>query len=559
MLIGAKFVSTEFYKKEREAYMLFKTDVGYFALGLAYHPVGYGSFFMPRSKIKIETKEKPWPFFQDAIESTVASISQYGLDRIFRIELEKVTDRYCIIVEAIGPNGNIWLLDKDDRILATLRNKKYDAKEPYTPPDPVDRLNPFTINATQLGEKVGRVQIPTKSGEKPDIEVSAFSAADLLRNVIKKNILGLDDVMVDEILYAASLDQNVAVKQLSDADFGTLVDAIVEFAQRFNDYQKGYVYNLKPHAAYPFKLKSVDLEAEKTKSLSLAVYQCVRVNKEFKAEVDQKQVVMEAIRRHLRKLARKVELIDNDLKNADNYDLYRKMAELLKINLTSIKKGMAQVEVEDVYSSSGGTVQIELDPSLTPSENADKYFKKYRKGKDGLKLLQRRLEIAKMELAASESMHDELERDFESASKRYDAEIKQLLPAQAKKRETAPRLPYREYTLSSGVKIFVGKDGDDNDRTTFDHAKPYELWFHASQCPGSHVVMKYPDKSFEPSKAEIAETAAIAAYYSKARNSKTVPVAYTEKRYVRKPRKAKPGLVTLEREKTVMVEPQKPE
>ena len=109
------------------------------------------------------------------------------------------------------------------------------------------------------------------------------------------------------------------------------------------------------------------------------------------------------------------------------------------------------------------------------------------------------------------------------------------------------------------MKIFVGKDGDDNDRTTFDHAKPYELWFHASQCPGSHVVMKYPDKSFEPSKAEIAETAAIAAYYSKARNSKTVPVAYTEKRYVRKPRKAKPGLVTLEREKTVMVEPHKPE
>jgi predicted ribosome quality control (RQC) complex YloA/Tae2 family protein len=156
-------------------------------------------------------------------------------------------------------------------------------------------------------------------------------------------------------------------------------------------------------------------------------------------------------------------------------------------------------------------------------------------------------------------MQSEFNRDFESASRKYESELAQIIPAQAKKRETAPRLPYREHVLSSGVTIFIGKDGADNDTTTFKHAKPYELWFHASQCPGSHVVLKFPDKKFQPSKEEIAETAAIAAYHSKARNSKTVPVIYTERKYVRKPRKAKPGLVTVEREKTVMVEPKKPE
>ena len=106
--------------------------------------------------------------------------------------------------------------------------------------------------------------------------------------------------------------------------------------------------------------------------------------------------------------------------------------------------------------------------------------------------------------------------------------------------------------------IFVGRDGSDNDRTTFDFAKPYELWFHTQQCPGSHVVMKFPNKSFEPSKREIEEAAAIAAFHSKARNDTLVPVVYTERRYIRKPRKAKPGLVTVEREKSIMVVPTKP-
>ncbi|HKK20548.1 MAG TPA: NFACT RNA binding domain-containing protein, partial [candidate division Zixibacteria bacterium] len=152
----------------------------------------------------------------------------------------------------------------------------------------------------------------------------------------------------------------------------------------------------------------------------------------------------------------------------------------------------------------------------------------------------------------------ELDANFAAARQRFAGELASLLPTEGVKQETAERLPYKEYKLSTGLTIFVGRDGSDNDRTTFDFARPYELWFHTQQCPGSHVVMKYPNKSFEPSKREIEETAAIAAFFSKAKNDSLVPVVYTEKRYVRKPRKAKPGLVTVEREKSVMVEPTRP-
>jgi predicted ribosome quality control (RQC) complex YloA/Tae2 family protein len=172
--------------------------------------------------------------------------------------------------------------------------------------------------------------------------------------------------------------------------------------------------------------------------------------------------------------------------------------------------------------------------------------------------LQRRLVVTKEELAQLLTIQSELEEDFESTRRHYDQDIKTLLPGKTARADTLPRLPYREYTLTTGVRIFVGRGGADNDHTTFGFARPYELWFHAQQCPGSHVVMKFPNKSFEPSKLEIEEAAAFTAYFSKARKDSLVPVIYTQRRYVRKPRKAGPGLVTVEREKSVMVPPQKP-
>jgi len=540
-LVGAKLVGTEFYKKEREAYLYFKPQKGQYALGLAYHPVGYGSFLIPRGKVQIDTREKPWPFFQPAIEGTVAEIRQYGLDRIFRIDIEKDSENYSIIVEAIGPNGNLWLLDSEDQIIATLRNKKFDPGTIYTAPKPRQGLSPFSVT-TQ------------------DIENILLDSKQFLDKFLKKNILGLNNTLIDEIITRSGLHDYSVSGDTDTSTISVLANAVNDLAGKFEIGSTGYMYQLADgFSAFPFKLKSSDSEGTKHKSLSLAEYDAVKSNKTTGGEKNQKQIILDAVGRHVKKLRRKVKKIAGDIDGADNFEQYKKTAELIKINITHMSKGMKSVDLEDVYNSDGGTITIKLDPAMTPAENADRYFKKFRKGRDGLNLLQRRHEVADKELDSVQFMLDELDIDFDSASKKYRAEIEQILPAEAHKRETAPRLPYRACTLTTGVTIFVGKDGEDNDRTTFNHAKPYELWFHASQCPGSHVVMKFPDKSFEPSKSEIEETASAAAYHSKARHSKTVPVIYTQRKYVRKPRKAKPGLVTVEREKMVMVEPKKPE
>ena len=185
-LAGGRFKTSEFYKKEREAYLLFKVKKGTAALGLAYHPAGFGAFVIPRSKISVKTKEKPWPFFQSAYEADIISIDQLGLDRIIKINLKKGSDNYFIIVEAIGPNGNLWLLDNNSKIMATLRNRKYDPDIPYNPPTALDRLNPFDFRLEQL----------TKLIKDSTIEIGSF---------LYKNFMGLDRVMADEKAERADL------------------------------------------------------------------------------------------------------------------------------------------------------------------------------------------------------------------------------------------------------------------------------------------------------------------------------------------------------------------
>jgi len=540
-IIGTRLVSTTFYKKEREAYLHFKTGKGRLVLGLVYHPQAFGTFLVPEGKIEIDTPEKPWPFFQAALGGEVTVCKQYDLDRVFEIGITKDKAAFVIVVEAIGPNGNFWLLDDSGNIAATLRHRRFDRGERYRPLPAPDKPNPFTIDENILAELMHRSTLT------PEL-------------TLRKSINGLDQLMGDHILASAGVAPGKESAQLDDGDIGRILDSMQNLTERFNDYSCGYMYYRDGSVAvYPFKLKTLAASGTRLKGLSLAVYKAIRAKRSERATRDDRQRTNEAVKRYIKRLRKKIDRITVDLETARDFEKYKKDAELIKINLPQIRKGDETMIVEDVYAADGSQVEIALDPALSPAANADEYFRKYRKGREALTLLQRRLEIAQKELASAETMVAELSDDFEAAAEKYRAEIAAILPKTAGPRETVRRLPFREYSLASGVRILVGREGADNDETTFHHAKPYELWFHASQCPGSHVVIKFPDKSFVPSAAEIHEAAAAAAYFSKARKSATVPVAYTQRKYVRKPRGAKPGLVTIEREKTVMVEPRKPD
>ncbi|UCE24794.1 MAG: NFACT family protein [Candidatus Zixiibacteriota bacterium] len=536
--VGGKVIGTEFYRKDRAFYLFIKKKQR-LALGFVYHPVRWGTYLVAASKVKIETREKPRPIF-DISDATITGLEQLGLDRIFTVTLQHGKKISKLVVEAIGPNGNIWLLDEHDGKLATLRRKDFKPGHRYAIQPIKEQLNPISLTESDLADGFK---------QHPDLPVALF---------VERHVRGFNTTLAREVVHRA--DQvDVKAGEINDASLKSLSKAIRQICNSFESSSAGYVYSIRGRfEAYPLKLSSCQDQPQRFKTLSLAVLASAESRDSAAEQEDEVKTVTDAVKKAVRRMERRIKKIEQDVNEAADYEKYRRLGELLQINFKAIKKGMSSIEVEDVYSESHGEVQIKLDPALTPNENAEAYFKRYRKGREGLNLLRRRLEISKDELKELTVIQSELEHDFETARRKYEPEILSLLPGEKVEREVAPRLPYRPHVLSSGLTIFVGRDGADNDRTTFEFARPYELWFHTQQCAGSHVVMKFPNKSFEPSRREIEETAAIAAYFSKARKDSLVPVIYTQRKYVRKPRKAKPGLVLVEREKSVMVEPAKP-
>lgn len=538
-LLGGQIVSAEFYRKLRSAYLFIKQGKKRWALGFVYHPAGSGCFCVPASKVRIDTKEKPRPLLGIKTGNVVA-VRQEELDRIFELEIEGVGVRQFLKFEVLGPNGNIWLLGENKNRLASLRKREFTPGEPYASP-PVDKL----IDPGNIDLNKAVVMLDRQAG------TSAVSK-------IKKCFAGFNETLAREVLRRAGVNPGDKTGWDSST-IESLVEKIGEIADRFSRSDTGYLHMIGGTAeAYPFRLTDRGASPDKFKSPSLAVMAMVDQKKDVAGETDVEKKTKQAVARAVK---RKEKLMDNllrDINRAADYENQKRFAELLQMNRESLKKGMKTVTVEDVLADSGVKVTIRLDPVLSPNENIEKYFRRFRKGRDGLGLLKRRLEITTGEVEVLMTMQSELEADFTPAARKYESELIGLLPSDRQTSEPALRLPYRPTTLATGLTVYIGRDGSDNDRTTFEFARPYELWFHAQQCPGSHVVMKYPNKSFMPSKMEIEETAALAAYHSKARHDSLVPVIYTQRKYVRKPRKSKPGLVTVEREKSVMVAPTKP-
>jgi len=228
----------------------------------------------------------------------------------------------------------------------------------------------------------------------------------------------------------------------------------------------------------------------------------------------------------------------------------------LTANLFAVKKGMKEIEVVNYYDENGSTVLIPLNPMKTPSENAQRFFTKYQKAKTAVQIVQEQIEKARDEVI----YFDSLIQQVETASPKDIAEIREELmeegyirnrqKKQLKKTHATKPVLDRFYA-SDETEIIIGKNNKQNDYLTNRLAARDEIWLHTKDIPGSHVVIR----SKEPSEKTIREAAILAAFFSKARHSSSVPVDYTRVRYVKKPAGAKPGFVIYENQQTVFVTP----
>ncbi len=265
-----------------------------------------------------------------------------------------------------------------------------------------------------------------------------------------------------------------------------------------------------------------------------------------------KKLISSGARKEIDRIGRIAGHVSEDISRAERSKEFRHLGSLLVTYRHKLKRGMKEISVQDFSGTE--TVAIQLDPAKTPDQNIEAYFKKAKKGERGLMVLRSRRRAVETELdARKRTLAETMDITDPSA-------LISMLPGPA--RQTQRRRPddmnrFRSFDLGSGLIAYVGRSDAENDRLTHRFASPSDLWFHAQGISGSHVILKGADRSTP--KRILEQAAAIAAYFSKARHSTTVPVIYTEKRYVRKPRNSKPGTAVCQRGKTLFVRPLLPE
>ncbi|HLE17865.1 MAG TPA: NFACT family protein [Syntrophales bacterium] len=293
-------------------------------------------------------------------------------------------------------------------------------------------------------------------------------------------------------------------------------------------------------------------------------------DKYFSALVDheefmrEKSALKKVITENEKKLLRKLANLEGDRKKAQEGLGFYKTGELLTSAFHKMKKGMSEVEAIDYTKDPPETVKVALDEKLSPQENVAKCFKRARKSKTALGLLEKRVPEVSSELEYIESLKYEWEGATDTGAL---SDIKEELikggylkeAGKAAVKEAGKVESIRRFTSTEGFEILCGKSGLGNDLLVSKYASGEDIWFHVKGAPGSHALIKVAGRKQALTEKTIEEAASIAAFYSKSKGSSKVEVIYAEARNVKKPKGAKPGMVTVKEYKGVVVRPSLPE
>jgi predicted ribosome quality control (RQC) complex YloA/Tae2 family protein len=442
-----------------------------------------------------------------------------------------------LIVEIMGRHSNIILVDKTrNLILDSVKHVSFAVNsyrailpgQPYIFPPEQNKVNPFHANEEEVLKKID------------------FNSGKLDRQLVEQ-FAGTSPLFAKEVIFQSGIANRLTVPK-------TFVNMIKKV--ELGEISPSIMISGGKENFYLFPLGHLVGEVKNFSTLSEMLDRFYFGKAERDRVKQQGNDIERLIINEKEKNEKKIEKLKDTLKEAERAEQFQRYGELLTANLYAAKKGMKEIEVLDYYDEAGGTITITLDPRKTPSENAQKYFSKYQKAKTALSIVVKQIEIAREEVA----YFDNLLQQVQAASPKDIQEIREELVEGGYIRERQKRKikkvqnvkPVLDYFHSSdGTDIIVGKNNKQNDYLTNKLAARDEIWLHTKDIPGSHVVIR----SKEPADITIREAATLAAYYSKARNSSSVPVDFTRVRFVKKPSGAKPGFVIYDNQQTVYVTP----
>lgn len=468
------------------------------------------------------------------------SIEQIENDRVIHFHFTKRDElgdlqNIILIVELMGRHSTIILVNKESgKILDAIKHigssqNTYRSLLPgvdYIAPPEQNQLNPFSQEKEKVFHRLSQMDLTPKGIQQQFQGIGFDTAQELVARLTERPNEKM--LVCQEFFTAIDTQLSPSLYEVAEKEYFTPIN------YRFFDS------NTQQKKMYPTLSALLD-----------AFYQ-------EKAEKDRaKQQGGELIRKienELKRNRNKLKKREQTLKDSENAEDYRRDGELLTTFMAQVPRGANEVTLPNYYEEDK-PITIKLDPALTPNQNAQKYFHRYQKLKNAVKLIGKQIEEAKNEIDYLESVLSQLEiagpMDIEVIKEELTAEGYLKKKSSKKQKRKKPSQP-DQYLSTDGTLILVGKNNLQNDQLSLKTAKKTDYWLHAKNIPGSHVIIK----SDQPSDETITEAAELAAYFSKYRHSAQVPVDLVQVKHLRKPNGAKPGYVIYENQKTIIVTPE---
>ncbi|GAB4421071.1 MAG: NFACT RNA binding domain-containing protein [Anaerolineae bacterium] len=486
----------------------------------------------------------------------LTAIDQPAYERLLFFSFVGPVGSTLLAVELLGTRSNLILLDLDQTILGVARLTKLTSSAPLPPRSPARLLLPghlyeppppqLKLTPPELTELTLRQELAEAS---PQLS---------LTRLLTETVSGVSPLLAREIVYRATGNTETKVEQLT-----TLTPLLTSFRHLFEQLEReAWQPTLAldeediPLAFAPYPLQHLP-RTQPLETLSAAVE--IYFTEAASGYAAAKAPLLQAINETRQKLARRRERLAEDAEAQANPVALKEKGEAILAFAYQIKPGQKELTVNFPADQ---PLNISLDPALSASENAQDYFSRYRKALRAADEIPAQLE----KITLDERYLEQLEQDLLMAENRpeIDAVAEELAAAgfrpltrreKAQQKKSATR--YLRLTAPGGATVWVGKNALQNAHLTFNRAGADDLWLHARHIPGAHVVI--PTAQGLPSEEDVFWAAAVAAYYSRARNDTSVEVDVTIKKYVRAIKGAAPGLVTYHNESTLRVAPEAPE
>lgn len=483
---------------------------------------------------------------------------QMGLDRILMLDFDTSNElgdmtSISIAIEIMGRHSNIIVIGPDGKIIDSVKRVDMETSSVrqvlpgmrYKLPPAQDKLNPVETPVSDILERLNA---------RRNIELS---------KALMESVQGLSPIICREVAFYTTRGIETIVSDLTTQQRERLIYSLNSLKETLLHGKCTPTLVAEPNGR-PRDFAFIPIQQYGASMLTRDYASCGEMLDAFYSDRDRIERIKQRSGDLLKllvntsdRIRRKLAAQREELKECAGREQLRIKGDLINANLYSLQKGDRIAKLSNFYSPNCDELEIELDPTLTPPQNAQRYYTLYRKAASAEKMLASLIEQGEQELLYIDSVFDSLTRASginELESIRDELIQGKYIRRMSKGKQPKPeKLPPLRYRSSDGFLILAGRNNLQNDRLTLKDSNGNDIWLHTQKIHGAHVVIvtqgtQVPDKTLE-------EACIVAAFQSQARESSKVPVDFTQVRYVKKPVGSKPGMVIYDKYQTVIVDP----